>query len=77
MRFLDNLFSVFSRRIDPASERLPPITPTFRKRVVMLCCDMFDRPHYIGPEFWAEVHRKLQYLHGSFVRRLIHSLSSR
>ena len=60
-------FSIFSRRSKPAQAVPVPITPFFRNRVLLLCRDTFDKDqtgNYLG-QFWAEIHQKLQYLHGA------------
>ena len=61
------LFDVFSRRADTGGWEAVPVTETFRTRVVLLCRDSFLKPNigdYAG-EFWTEMHKRLEYLHGS------------
>lgn len=60
-------FNVFSRRPKPVHAAAAEVTPSFRNRVLLLCRDTFSQGQagsYL-PEFWREIHQKLQYLHGS------------
>ena len=56
---LPHLFNVFSNRPQPSTKADKSLTVEFRNRIVFLCRDTFD-----SPDFWREVHHKLQYLHG-------------
>ncbi len=60
---MSRVFSVFSRRVEAKALPPKPLTETFHNRVLMALQDSLgdgDRAH----RFWAEVHKKLQYLHG-------------
>src|SRR6266487_2507827 len=61
---LSRVFGVFSRRVESGTTPPKPLTETFRNRVLMAVRDALgDGDRAI--EFWAEVHKKLQYLHGT------------
>lgn len=64
MNFLKSVFDVFSRRWTPIGDSMVPVTPSFRNRVILLCSDTIEPTGYTA-EFWAQVHQKLQYLHGT------------
>jgi Abortive infection C-terminus len=65
----EGLFDVFSRRRAGGGPR-KRLTATFRSRVLMLCDDQFSssgqgyRAADYDHEFWAEIHRRLEYLVG-------------
>lgn len=65
-----SIFKVFSRRPRPSKSGDKPLTEAFRNRVLLLCRDTFGesstnygRGDYTQ-EFWLDIHKKLQYLHG-------------
>jgi hypothetical protein len=65
MQFLRSIFDAFSRRPVAASQVAPrPVTPSFRNRIVLLCRDVIGPTGFIS-EFWEQVHKKLEYLHGT------------
>ena len=53
------LFNVFSNRPQPSTKADKSLTVEFRNRIIFLCRDTF-----YGPDFWREIHQKLQYIHG-------------
>ena len=53
------LFNVFSNRAQPSTKTDKSLSTTFKNRILFLCRDTF-----YGPQFWREIHQKLQYLHG-------------
>ena len=60
---MTRVFGVFSRRTEAKALPPKPLTAEFRHRVLMALRDSLgdgDRLY----RFWAEVHTKLQYLHG-------------
>ncbi len=60
---MTRVFGVFSRRTEAKALPPKPLTAEFRHRVLMALRDSLgDGDRLYG--FWAEVHTKLQYLHG-------------
>jgi len=63
------IFGVFSKRPKASDTAVKPLTSEFKNRVLLLCkttfSDHIHRPNYPTVlEFWADIHTKLQYLHG-------------
>jgi len=65
------LFDVFSSRRQQGGYPPDTVPETLRTKVLLFCRDVFsnqwrDQPSYgdYTDEFWAEIHRSLQYLHG-------------
>jgi len=66
------ILDVFSRRTEGRGYEPDRVPEKVRNRILMLCRDVFtgqwrqpwSRPENYSQEFWAEVHRSLQYVHG-------------
>ena len=53
------LFNSFSKRTESKKPPKSVLSVEFRNRIIFLCQDNF-----YGPDFWPQIHRNLQYLHG-------------
>jgi hypothetical protein len=80
---MKSIFDIFSRR-NPrkdAGQSHASLTDQFRNRVLLLCRDIFGQTHsgnYLDA-FWSDIHRKLQYRHGTSTltqQRPLHSVRS-
>jgi hypothetical protein len=61
---IGDIFRSFSRRTPAATPAPKSLTKTFRTRVLMRCRDTFGPAGFLQ-DFWAEMHTKLAYLHGT------------
>lgn len=70
---ISDIFNVFSKRNNlDGKKKLPSIPVTFRRKIVMICDEVFRGQHnsYFRRDFsdsiWIEVHRSLLLRHGEF-----------
>ena len=64
-----SILDVFSRRPEAAKKPKHDIPESTRNRVFFWCNDIFSNRQNLGfgdlrQDFWAEIHRRLQYRHG-------------
>lgn len=60
------IFDVFSRRDKSPAKASKPLTPAFKNRVKKLCRETLQ-----VSDFWDEIHRRLEYLHGMEIRAIL------
>ncbi len=61
---MTRVFGVFSRRTEAKALPPKPLTDAFRNRVLMALRDSLGESQRLD-SFWPEIHKKLQYLHGT------------
>jgi hypothetical protein len=69
---ISDIFDVFSKRNRLGKKDLPIVPVTFRRKIVMLCDEVFVGEHIYysagnySDETWSEIHRSLLLRHGLF-----------